>query len=568
MKVKITERGLCWLMLAIIVACFTFNYAAIFDKKMDSNGDNYFYYHLAQSLVRGNGYVSDIGPVPKPHTHFPPGYPAFLSLFYHIFPDNIVALKLINGLLLLISILLLFRIVRKTTGRQGHWIALATCLLTACHPELLRWSTILMSEMLYITLTLSIIALCLDLDLEKIRRKDIRHILMLAGLCLLIIALYFVRTMGISLILAVALTFLLLAMKAFAGQKKEAPGWFAPLLAAALVILSFFIAKGSWGYRNQRVSPDYKNDYLNTFTQPASGENPDNKVTFFLNRIKNNLMAFVPYYIPNSLIDPDMAKFNPLFKEENQRWVPGILIIFFMLIGLLSMKRLSLLLILYFVITFGALFLYPAYYADLRYFIPLLPLMFAALVAGICCSAHFLVQYIIRKKPAFKLQKWTHVLIPALALLMLALLLPKYYSCQKSYRKFAAYESYGQMPDRKEYQSFLDMSAACAQFPKDWLFVTRKPEIFYFHSRGQHSLSMPQLGLKSTEVVRFLRDNRVSILVLDAFSRTYSTVIMPAMIDYPKLFSVIYRAEDGSGAIVGFLPNLPLDVNTWSSLEM
>ena len=553
MKVSLNEKTLRWLMLAVIVVCFAINYSAVFDKKMDMNGDNYVYYQLARSLAKGHGYVSEIGPVSEPHMHFPPGYPAFMSLFYHIFPDNVVALKMLNGFLLLISILLLFRIVRKTIGHQGHWIALAACLLTVWHPELLRWATILMSEMLYTTLTLAIIALCLELDFEKLRQKDLRQILLLVGLCLLTAALYFVRTMGISLILAVALTFLILGGKAFLHRKKEAKSWVMPLLAAALVLLSFFAAKASWDARNQRVKPGYKSDYLNTFTQPVANESTDNMTTFWLNRVKNNLMAFVPYYIPNSLIDPDNASFKLKFPEEDRRWVPGILVIAFMLVGLLSMKRLSLLLILYFLATFGSLMFYPPYYADIRYFIPLLPLMLAALVAGVCWTVHFVVQRLskYRREPAWLAKGLT----PVLALLALALLLPTYQHVQQYYRKFASVKSFDQIPNHKNYQVYLDECAKCALLPEDWVFVARKPEIFYFHSKYHHAISMPREGTP-TEIIHFLEDNGVDIIVLDSVYRTSTVVIMPTINFYPQLFTVLWREEDGSGAVVGFLPNM------------
>ena len=535
------------------MVCFAFNYSSIFDKKMDMNGDNYVYYQLARSLAQGHGYVSEIGPVPEPHMHFPPGYPAFLSLFYHIFPDNVVPLKMLNGLLMLISILLLFRIVRKTIGHQGHWIALAGCLLTVWHPELLRWATILMSEMLYTTVTLGIIALCLDLDLEKLRRKDLRQILLLVGLCLLTVALYFIRTMGISLILAVSLTLFILAARAFFRRRKEAKSWVVPLLAGALILVSFFCAKAGWDARNQRVKPGHTSEYMSTFTTPVTGESNESMTSFWLNRVKKNLMAFVPYYIPNALIDPDNAAFKLHFPEEDRRWVPGILVIAFMLVGLLSMKGLSLLLILYFLATFGSLMLYPPYYADIRYFIPLMPLMLAALVAGVCRTAQFLVERLFRRK---RMPVWLdRGLTPTLALLSLALLLPTYQSVQQYYRDFASAKSFGEMPNHKSYQVYLDECAKCALMPEDWVFVARKPEIFYFHSKYHHAVSMPREGTP-TEIVHYLEDNAVDIIVLDTIYRTSSMVIMPAIKAYPHLFTVLWREEDGSGAVVGFLPNL------------
>ena len=175
-------------------------------------------------------------------------------------------------------------------------------------------------------------------------------------------------------------------------------------MASALVLLSFFAAKAGWDARNQRVKPGYTSEYLNTFTQPVANESTDKMTSFWLNRVKRNLMAFVPYYIPNSLIDPDNASFKLNFPEEDRRWVPGILVIAFMLVGLLSMKRLSLLLILYFLATFGSLMFYPPYYADIRYFIPLLPLMLAAFYyhySGLCVSCCNTVFFLIAVLPVY-----------------------------------------------------------------------------------------------------------------------------------------------------------------------
>ena len=109
-------------MLAVICAVFVFNYKAVFDRKLDPNGDNIVYFLLAKALSEGKGYVDIVPPTPTPHTHFPPGYPMFMSVFMRFFPDNIIAMKILNGILFLLSVFLLFRIVRKTT-RDNIWLA-------------------------------------------------------------------------------------------------------------------------------------------------------------------------------------------------------------------------------------------------------------------------------------------------------------------------------------------------------------------------------------------------------------------------------------------------------------
>jgi len=66
---------------------------------------------------------------------------------------------------------------------------------------------------------------------------------------------------------------------------------------------------------------------------------------------------------------------------------------------------------------------------------------------------------------------------------------------------------------------------------------------------------MPREGTP-TEIIHFLEDNGVDIIVLDSVYRTSTVVIMPTINFYPQLFTVLWREEDGSGAVVGFLPNM------------
>ncbi|MBO7584874.1 MAG: glycosyltransferase family 39 protein, partial [Bacteroidales bacterium] len=230
---------------------------------MDNNGDNYYYFMLAQNLAEGLGYVTDIGLEPVPHTHFPPGYPAFMSLFMHIFPDNAVAMKVLNGLLLLLSLLLLYHILVRTAPKYGRIIALASCLLCTLHPDLLRWSTIIMSEMLYLTVSLAIIAVFLALDWESLARKRTGQILLVALLCAFVFCTYYIRTIGISVVLA-----LMAALAVVSVTRKK---WL-PLVVCGLVALSLFAAHESWSIRNSRAVPGYKSDYLNTFKQDGSGK--------------------------------------------------------------------------------------------------------------------------------------------------------------------------------------------------------------------------------------------------------------------------------------------------------
>ena len=525
---KENNRWILWVCRLAIVVSFCFNYVHVFDKKMDTNGDNYYYYLLAHSLAAGHGYVSEIGPTPEPHMHFPPGYPAFMSLFLRVFPDNIVAMKRINGLLLLVSLLLLFRIVRKTTGKYGVWYALLACLLCTFHGELLRWATIMMSEMLYLAISMGMIALCLELDWERLRQKDWRQILMLAGICLLSAFAYFVRTMGISIVLAVALAFFVLALKQFRKRRKEGLNWRTPLLACLLVGLSLVMAHESWTLRNRHVSPDWRSEYLDSFETPA--EYTETPAAYWSFRVQLNLMAFVTYYIPQSLIIPVNAVTTPeSIPVEHMHWWLGLLVIALMIIGFLSMKGLQWLCLFYVFITFGVLMVYPPSYAGMRYYVPLLPLLMAALVLGVGA----LMGWIVRK-----LKGRVAWLAPAMATLAATILIPCYYVSQVYYWQLANSPYHDDT-----YEQLLDACRACRDLPDDWLTAVTKPEIFYVHSHYHHAISIPRTG-SIEENLRYLDDSHVDVVIVDRWFPTTSRQITPMLEDYSDRFQLIKLIGD------------------------
>lgn len=545
---KVSEKHLRWIFLILIVISFAVNYAGHFDRKLDPNGDNYHYFLLGHNLATGHGYVSNIGRTPVPYTHFPPGYPLFLSVFLHVFPDNVVAMKVLNGLLLLVSLLLLFRIVRKTTGRYGIWYAFAACLLCTFHTILLRWSTILMSEMLYTAISLGIIAICLELDLDKLRNKDRIQILLLVGLCLLVASAFLVRTMGLSVVLAAGLAFLVLLIKGLINRKKEPRGWLMPLVVWVAITASILITMTAWNHRNQRVQPGWQSDYWTSFKLPTSTEKSIGFEKFWLSRIEMNLRAFVPYYIPYTVFNPDKARLNNMAVEKRDMiWMGGVLTIGVILVGLLAMKGLQWLLILYVLITFGVLVIYPPQFADTRYFVPLIPLLLAGFVVGVGT----IVAWIVKR---WKQQERTWPAIVAVAV-TLAVLLPVYYTSQYVYRTIGKSSSYGELPGMGPYQEYIDACIACREFPPNRLTAAVKPEIFHVYSKYHHAVSIPRSGTPE-EVIQYLEDNLVDVIIIDSWYPAAYRVLLPTAEMYPERFTVLgtFGNPDEPTWVVGFLP--------------
>ena len=142
------SRSFLYVLLLIVTICFVSTYTKIYDVKLDMNGDNIHYYALGKALAEGKGFTNTISFSETPHTHFPPGYPVFVAGVMKFFPDNINAVKIANGILLYAAILLLFFLLKKISG--SIIVAFLTCVFCSIHAEILRYATIMMSEMLFL----------------------------------------------------------------------------------------------------------------------------------------------------------------------------------------------------------------------------------------------------------------------------------------------------------------------------------------------------------------------------------------------------------------------------------
>ena len=133
---------------------------------------------------------------------------------------------------------------------------------------LLRYSTIVMSEMLFTFLTIGVLYLISLINTDHLfdkhrpRSQIIYFILMIIGLNYI----YFVRTMGTSIILAVIIYFGIICIKKsitffkskrthadLSQQIKNKQALFSHLIILGIVIVSFAGAKTAWDMRNKSI---------------------------------------------------------------------------------------------------------------------------------------------------------------------------------------------------------------------------------------------------------------------------------------------------------------------------
>ena len=178
------SRSFLYVLLLIVTICFVSTYTKIYDVKLDMNGDNIHYYALGKALAEGKGFTNTISFSETPHTHFPPGYPVFVAGVMKFFPDNINAVKIANGILLYAAILLLFFLLKKISG--SIIVAFLTCMFCSIHAEILRYATIMMSEMLFLFCSVAAIFLMLSIKPEQLfTKKGVRDTVLLVLLLFL-----------------------------------------------------------------------------------------------------------------------------------------------------------------------------------------------------------------------------------------------------------------------------------------------------------------------------------------------------------------------------------------------
>lgn len=531
------------ILLAIVSFVFISNYSSLYDKKVDLNGDNIYYYSLGKALSQGDGYSNIINLKKSPHNHFPPGYPYFISKIIKVFPDDIQTVKKANGVLLYLSVILLFLLVNTTT--ENSLLAFCASLLTAMHKELLRFATIMMSETLFIFLSLLAIYLAILLIQGKIGKKRPWVFWIFFVLYGLIVAyMYLVRTMGLSLILALvgwlgifAIVALIRWRKAVKKEDSEnillyrQQMWKSAALCV-LTIVAVGTAKLSWDARNNKLGLQ-GSDYEATFFKKTNNETMQG-IDDWKTRIKSNTANFITQWIPQ--VTYMKTPVDKSHQNTTSEWIWGCLLIAVMIGGCLYLKTGRLLMLFYAGATVGVLILYPEQFGGTRYIIPLIPFFIFLLLNGL--SAIIWCIYKI-----FKIK--VSPLLPQSLLVLLVTfisLMPQYTEAQKTYRENARMTSWFNIKDLNA-KYYLEASRYLDSLPGDVRPVCRKPELTFMFSNYHSANGFPQYADPDT-IYNMLRRDSINYLIVDNWFRHAYTTLYPCIQRYPEKFKMVKKYGD------------------------
>lgn len=171
--------------------------------------DDGMYVILAKSLATGHGYRWLNIPGAPPATHFPPGYPAVLSLLWRVFPSfpaNVLAFKVLNAVLLAVAAASLVMFAHRRLRFSPGAAAIVAVVGCAAIPTLVL-STLVMSETLFLAMLCVLLLFAARVTAEPGAEPSRRWEPWVLGV--FVAALAMVRTHGIAFAAAVALALLM-----------------------------------------------------------------------------------------------------------------------------------------------------------------------------------------------------------------------------------------------------------------------------------------------------------------------------------------------------------------------
>ena len=518
----------------LLLLCFLLVYPYIFDAKLSLGGDNANYYSLAKGLATNNAYANNYLISPAPANHFPPGYPFIMSLLMRLGIDSIFAMKVLNGILLFISSILLFQITLKLT--KNNTLSFVLALLTLLNANLLEYSSIMMSEISFLFfLLLTIYFFMLSKDREHSLKTVYFYLFILS-----LIALLYVRTIGIGLFGAALIMFLF--------NKK--------FKAAGILFFSVFILLLPWQIRSAKLGG---NSYMKQVMRinPYDASKGDMKLGDWGNRAMKNSVRYLSKEIPAAIFpalttpykNPQTGKIVP---ASMLNWIVGGFLIVLAILGIWSVSKYRWFFLMFFGATLAVLLLWPEVWFGIRFLLPTVPLSLIFIILGFC----FLIQLIIKSKfNLLESKKFSFVFL----LLVFVQINPIKKLNEKA-----------NMEHPKLWQNYIKMAEWCGENLEEGSVVaTRKPAIFYVASQVKTTV-FPYTQDREEFIEKFQESGATHALVEQLGYFQTGKYLVPAVKAEPEKFPVVHTlsakvVKDAKGQqitrreamwLVGFKPDL------------
>lgn len=503
------KKNLIYISAIIFASAISFSY--IIDYKINVGGDNAKYYLVAQSIADGKGYSEVWTPGEPPTSVYPPGYPLLLSALM-IFTEDTTSHKILNGIFLSLSAVVLFILLIKLT--DNRILSFSISIFTAINFHLLKFSKMIMSEASFVLFSALTLLFIIKLDRENNFWEDTYF--WLSIICLSFS--FHIRTQGITLVAGALLYFLM---------NKD---W--NYLAATAV--GFFLLALPWRIRN-RVQDLGASRYLDELVRanPWRPEEGTLGISGFVDRFIEKGSMLVAKGIPDSLfnfIDPDYQ--GDILLHE---WLLGAIVLGLLFYGFWALEEYRFFFLGYFLATFVVVATWSAT-IDNRYMITIIPIMYVGLLFGIYSLAKPLLEKAHRGITADRA-------IPILFLVAATAMLPGLNELHA--------DANGPYPDG--YSNYFQIANEFGQESGcgDTVMLARKPALFHLFS-GCHTVRYP-FSKDDKKIISHMVEEGVDFVVLAnlGFS-SLKLYLYPAIKKNRDLFDGVMQKKEPDTVIFKF----------------
>ena len=482
------------LQILFIIIISSILYICTFDVKINLSGDNVKYYLLGQSLANGTGYTNIWQQDESRHTHFPRGYPTIIALYMKLGIKSITGIKICNFIFFIGSLIIFFLFIQSISN---NLVAFISTLLVGINSHLLYYSSIMMSEMMFMFFSVLTLYLTSKIDFS---RQFYKNYYFLASLITLLIS-CFTRGIGVALMICIILYFLMLKQWKYAG------------ISILISILFTLLNTGSQSSYLGAIK--YKNIYKTELGLLS--------IQGYLDRISINSLRYILYEIPKTFLP---------FLNDNKiiiiGYLGGIIISILIFYSFLKLKKSRLLIIIFFICTLGILILWPEQWHGSRFLIPLFAFIIFFVVFGIN-------QILI----SFRFNKNLTYLIIAIYLLFH---IPTYWELFQAAR--------GTYPvNWIKYIMVTDWAKSNTK--KSDVFIARKESIFYLFS--ERKSYRYKFLLDDKKMIEDFCDKSVDYVVLDELGfSSNDRYLLPVIEKNPDNFYKVAQLKDTKTSIYQF----------------
>lgn len=486
---------------------------ALFDPKIHTGGDSVTYVLLAESVLEaGDGYSLSLEPgPPEAHTKYPPGYPVLLAPLVAAFGRNFVVLKLLS-MALTAGAVLVFCVYARRGRDPVPWLCLA--LAFAVSSGVIDYSRWMLSEAPFLFFTLA--ALWLLREDEDTDRMGRAFWLGLAAS----VAGFYMRSIGALLLAGASLAYLL---------RRE---WRKFLVHGA-------VGGGltiPWLVRNQLVTgsttPYLEEFLLANVYAPEAGQ-----LDFvgMVGRFFTNGWLYATRELPRALVGSDSAWSGSLLLGAVATAVCAVAFVGLMR-GLRDRPNAG---GLYLILTCVAIMLFQTSVNDVRYLVPLIPLVLAFCSDGAGVLGHRAARHTGRGAAllarASRLPVYVTGLLAALALGAHAARIPGNLEMLAVYNAGDRYAGYA-----PAWRNFFGAARWIEEnTPPDAVVTVRKPRLF--NAVADRRVRLYPYSTSTDSVLKVVHET--DFVLIDALFPTTRMYLLPALQQQPDDFFTAHQTD-------------------------